>query len=157
MYKKNIEYKTDKKVLLTSLIIVIITLSLCLLTTKYRLPLGYDVANYLDSNNNIDNPKIYTSFMEGSYLEYRGYNCYIDPRAELFLEVNKKKKDIIDEYFTLQDGRLNYKEFIKEYDFDYLIIKKEYDILYYHFKNFGIDNYTKVYDKDNYEIWKKDA
>ena len=157
MYKKNNEYKSDKKVLITSFIIVIITLSLCLLTTNYKKPLGYDIANYLDSNNTIDTPKVYTSFMEGSYLEYRGYNCYIDPRAELFLKVNNKKKDIIDEYFKLQDGRLNYKEFIKEYNFDYLIIKKEYDILYYHFKNYGTDNYTKVYDKEDYEIWKKDA
>ena len=35
---------------------------------------------------NKDEIKLFTDYTDGSYAEYRGYNCYLDPRGEIFLK-----------------------------------------------------------------------
>jgi len=100
-----------------------------------------DVANYLDTLN-IDNIKLYTGYDDGAYLEYRGYKCYIDPRAELFLKANNKQEDIIKEYYNLQEGNMDYQEFLDKYKFDYLVVR-EGDVLYT-----DILGYEIVYEKE---------
>jgi len=121
----------------------------------------YEVANYLE--NNVDKDiKLYTGYNDGPYLEYRGYKCYLDTRAEVFLKSNNKKEDILMEYYKLQTGKLNYKEFLNKYNFDYLVVSEQ-DILYY---NLEEDKYKIVYQQAikhyiydeetiNYRIYKK--
>jgi len=114
------------------------------------------VANFLDKHNTIKNPKLYTDFWNGSYMEYRGYNCYIDPRGEVFLKVNNKKEDILVEYYNLQNtNNVNYKDFLKKYDFDYLLLNKESDTLYYNLRNYPIDSYEIIYEDKESELWQK--
>lgn len=114
-----------------------------------------EIANYLD--NNIDknikkNIKLYTSYDEGGYFEYRGYKCYLDPRAEVFLKANNKKEDIFIEFFYLQSKNSNYEEFLNKYNFDYLVVN-EYDILY---NNIDTEDYEIVYEKGiNYDFNSK--
>lgn len=86
------------------------------------------IVDYLDKIANKD-IKLYTGYDDGGYLEYRGYKCYLDPRAEVFLKSNNKKEDIFLEYYYLQEGFLNYKEFLEKYNFDYLLVSNK-DILY---------------------------
>ena len=155
IYKEKKEYKNDKKVIITSLLTILLMPILVFSTINVNKPYNYDIANYLDENNDIDNPKLYTSFYDGSYLEYRGYNCYIDPRADVFIKTNNLKEDIMIEYFDLQNGKLSYNEFLNKYNFDYLIIEKEHDILYFNFINYDVHNYQKVYENTTHEIWKK--
>jgi hypothetical protein len=89
-------------------------------------------------------------------MEYRGYNCYIDPRAEVFLKANNKKEDILIEYYDLQNTRsINSNEFIKKYDFDYLLLNKEGDALYYDLRNYPNDLYEIVYEDKEFELWQK--
>lgn len=73
--------------------------------------------------------RIYSSFNDGGYVEFRGYKPYIDPRAELYLKVNNKKDDIFEEFFNLQHGLLDVTEFIEKYDFTHLLIAS-HDYLY---------------------------
>ena len=154
LYKKNKELPIRKNVLITTIIFIITTTILVFSIIKINKPINYEVANYLDQYNEINNPKLYTSFYDGSYFEYRGYNCYIDPRAEVFLKVNNKKEDILYEYFNLQKGIININMFLDKYNFDYLIIHNEEDILYYYLLNNKNELYIKIYDDNNYQIWK---
>lgn len=108
---------------------------------KYYL---YDLVNYLDSNTNKD-IKVYTGYNDGGYLEYRGYKCYIDPRAEVFLKSNNKKEDILIEYINLQNGILDYREFLDEYNFDYLVVSED-DLLYNYIRL--DDGYEVVYEEE---------
>lgn len=155
IYREKELYKNDKRVIITSIVTVLITSLLVFLTINVNKPYNYDIANYLDANNDIDNPKLYTSFYDGSYLEYRGYNCYIDPRADVFIKSNNLKEDIMEEYFDLQKGKISYNEFLNKYNFDYLIIEKGHDILYFNFINYDVNNYEKIYENNTHEIWKK--
>ena len=102
---------------------------------------------------------------EGSYYEYRGYKCYLDPRAEVFLKSNNKKEDILLEYYLLQHGIISYQDFIDKYNFDYILVSDN-DVIYYQIIK---DNtYEKVYEgtsieddnllkkyKLNYRLYKK--
>lgn len=99
----------------------------------------HDVVDYLDKIAD-KKASVYTNYNDGGYLEYRGYNCYLDPRADVFLKSNNKKEDILNEFQNLQSGQLNYKEFLMKYKFDYLIVN-DYDLLY---------NYIKIEDGYNY-------
>lgn len=92
-----------------------------------------EVVNILDKEVALEGRKtlkVYTGYNDGGYLEFRGYKPYLDPRAEVFLEVNNKKEDILAEYINLREGRSDKKEFLKKYEFDYLVVRGEYDLFY---------------------------
>lgn len=114
----------------------------------------YEIANYLDENASKD-IKLYTGYNDGPYLEYRGYKCYLDTRAEVFFKSNNKKSDIFIEYFRLQKGLYDTDKFLEKYNFDYLVVNS-YDLLFY---NLNIDEYDVVYEtkikKVKYKIFKR--
>ena len=107
--------------------------------------------------NNVDkSAKIYTNYNDGAYIEFIGYKCYIDPRAEVFLKSNNKKEDIFIEYYNLSTRKIDYRDFLNKYNFDYIVvssIENLYSDLEY------VDNYELVFEekKDdyNYRIYKK--
>ena len=105
--------------------------------------------NYIVKNeNDLSNLKVYCRY-ECNYAEWVGLKTYIDTRAEVFLKKNNKKEDIFVELYNLQNGSIDYNEFINKYNFDYLIVYKG-DMIY---KNLVNDsNYKMVYDnKENYK------
>ena len=114
-----------------------------------------EVGDYL-LNNVDDSAKIYTGYNDGGYIEYIGYKCYIDPRAEVFLKSNNKKEDIFLEYYNLKTRVIDYRDFLNKYNFDYLIISSQ-ENLYYDLEY--VDNYEIVFeqkiDEENYRIYKK--
>ena len=76
-----------------------------------------------------DGKNVYSKFNIGGYLQFNGFNVYLNSGLEPFLYSNNKEKDIINEYQMLQFGRIDIKEFLDEYKFDYIIVDKD-DILY---------------------------
>ncbi len=144
-----------KKEKLINLFIVLLIGGLIITTTKFTTPKLNEPANFLQENKKIDNPSVYTSFGNGSYFEYRGFNCYIDPRAEVFLKSNNKKEDILDEYFDMQHGVISIKDFLDKYNFDYLLLQIDNDAIYTYIKDNNDINYNKVYDDEKYQIWER--
>ena len=129
--------------------VIFIVLSL-LLYREPELPLVDDIVNYLDTIvDSKENIKVYTNFKDGSYLEYRGYNCYLDQREEIFLKENNHKEDIYQEYDNLIKGKLDYRVFLNKYNFDYLVINKN-DVIYYILSNYGFENYKEVLETKDY-------
>lgn len=112
------------------------------------------VGNYLEDNVS-KNIKLYTNYNNGAYFEYLGYKTYLDARAEVFLKKNNQKEDILFEYYNLERGKLNYREFLDKYNFDYLVIDSK-ELLYTYIKD---TNYDLVYEyptKDViYQIYKR--
>lgn len=89
---------------------------------------------------------VYVSFNDGGYVEFRGYKPYIDPRAEVYLKRNNHKKDIYKEYYEFETGQIEIDKFLKEYNFDFILLKFG-DRLYAEEK---IDNYFIIYDSVDY-------
>ncbi len=121
--KKNL--KEIKNTLLEKIVYVIIMVFIIVITL-FRVTLidSVDIkefADYLDENASTD-IKLFTDYNNGGYMEYRGYKCYIDPRAEVFLKANNKKEDIFDEYYDIVNYDIDIKEFLDKYNFDYLLV-----------------------------------
>ena len=118
-------------------------------------PETHEFINYLDSitEENKDNVKLYTNYYDGSYAEYRGYNCYIDPRGEIFLKI-KNGEDIFKEYNDLEDNKIDYQEFLNKYNFDYLLLDKE-DNLYLEINRYGSPYYHEIKSNEKYSLYEK--
>lgn len=129
---------------------------LCIIISNYNpiKPGNNKAILYLKSNYST-NMTVYTEFYEGSYIEYLGYKCYIDPRAEVFLKVNNHKKDIYAEYIKLDFGHINfnYKKFLNEYNFDILFVNKKNGLYKVLKKNKY--NYKLVYSDKSYQIYER--
>ena len=116
-----------------------------------------EALDYLDvetAAKNKNELKIYTGYNEGGYVEFRGYKPYIDPRMEVFIKANNGKEDIFQEYYNLENGKLNQPEFLDKYNFDYLIVM-DYEKLY----NLVSDKYTMIFEKngeaESVRVYKK--
>lgn len=86
---------------------------------------------------------LYTGYDTGPYLEFRGFPCYLDTRAEVFIQNVNQKKNILSEYYALQIGHIDYREFLSRYAFPYLLVDDN-DVLYYYLSNDG--NYECIWD-----------
>ena len=70
-----------------------------------------------------------------NYAEYKGIKVYLDPRAEVFLKKNNKKKDILVEYYKLQSRQIDIdklKEKLNEKKITYRKLAKMTGISYTH-------------------------
>lgn len=108
---------------------------------------------YLDTHADEETMTLYTGFDDGSYLEFRGYHPYIDPRAEVFLPGINHQKDVLGEYYHLQyetADPIAIEEFLKEYSFTHLLIQKK-DILWDYLAE--SDSYQLVYQDKKYKIY----
>ena len=113
----------------------------------------YEISEILKENN-AESSIIYTGYNAGAHIEYRGFKCYIDPRAEVFLKSNNQKEDIIIEYYNFQLGKISVKDFINKYKFDYIIIDNYESILHTYIDE--IDEYTQIYNKnDELKLYKR--
>ena len=141
-------FKEKKNSMLEKIVYAIIMVFI-LFMTLFRVTLSDAVdikefADYLDDNASFD-IKLFTSYNNGGYMEYRGYKCYIDPRAEVFLKANNKKEDIFDEYYDLINYDIDIKVFLDKYNFDYLLVNSR---LKYLLKELQENtNYEKVLSK----------
>ena len=124
----------------------------CLLYKEPSPPKVEEIANYLDKViENKEEAKLFTNFKDGSYLEYKGYYCYLDQREEIFLKENNHKEDIFKEYDDLTTLKSSYRDFLKKYNFDYLVLNKN-DKIYYFLKYYGYENYKVIFETDNYQL-----
>ena len=95
------------------------------------------------------NPRVYSQFDIGGYLQFNGCDAYLNSGLEPFLLKNNHNKDYIDEFINLQFGRIDEKEFLDEYDFDYLVLK-DTDILY----NYANENYDLIFTNNNLYLYR---
>lgn len=165
IYREKFDFKKVKyskkyntfHILLTIVVAILCVIYVPNMDVDNKVKSLYDFLDNEDIEKN--NAKIYINFNDGSYAEWRGYYCYIDPRAEVFLKSNNHKYDVLEEYYDLQYLLLNYKDFLDKYKFDYLVINSYEDSLYY-LLNLDSYNYYKVYEvRYNeyiiYQIYKK--
>lgn len=108
--------------------------------------------DYLLKNNKKEDIVLYTNYNNGSYSEFRGLKPYIDARAEIFVKLNNKKEDIIKEYYLLSNDHIDYKGFLKKYNFTHLIVDI-HEPLYQHL--LSSKDYKIIYNEKDYAIFEK--
>ena len=95
---------------------------------------------------------LWTNYNNGDYAEFKGIKCYIDARAEVFLQDNNWQKDILQEYADMEDHRQYYKEVLQKYSFNYLLAEKS-DFLYLYL--IYDEDYELIYDEGDFRIFEK--
>lgn len=97
------------------------------------------------------NLKIYNSFNNGGYLEWKGFKTFMDPRPELWEPgISKQDKHYYQEYVDAEQKASLSAQLLADYTFDFLIVddnsamKAVLD---------EITLYTKVYRGNGYTVW----
>lgn len=145
--RKIIHYVTN-----TFIILIIVTSFFMLSKRDYKNP-AKEPVDYLISNYNKDDIRLYTYFNDGGYTEYMGIKSSMDPRAEVFLKTTNHKEDILKEYYNIRVGIVYYKDYLDKYNFTHLLINKN-DKMYYLIKE-DSHNYKLVKDYKKYQIYEK--
>ena len=118
---------------MTFAIIMFIGFGYFYITSKDMITLSHNAEGAINNlekyYKDTESAKVYSSFNDGGYVEFRGYKAYIDPRAEYFLKKNNGKADIFKEFYDLQHGNLDAHEFLEKYNFTHLLVAKD-DWLY---------------------------
>lgn len=121
-----------------------------------------DAADWILSNLDVDNIRLYNEYNYGSYLLFRGIPVFIDSRCDLYSpefngEYNKESKeydgrDIFSDALNIPSLSVDYEEMFEEYDVTHVI-------LYSNAKLAMIleddSNYKELYDKGNFKIFER--
>ena len=141
-------------------VIAYITLFLGLYTEVHNPSMFSRISNivdYLDKNETNKDVKIYTSYEDGGYLEWRGYKPYIDARGDVFIKGNNKKFELMDEYYKAIKNDEFTLELMEKYQFDYLVLQVDSRMNKYIQKN-KYKYYEKVVDESKttgYLLYKR--
>jgi hypothetical protein len=106
--------------------------------------------DYLE-NFNKDKVALYTGYNDGAYLEFRGFKVYLDTRADVFLKTNNKKYNIMEEFTSMQSGKIYYEEVLNKYNFTHLLVPND-DILNVYLPY--SENYKIIYSSEYYKIFE---
>lgn len=106
-----------------------------------------EAVQYLDTKEDVT---LFNEFNSGSFLEWKGYQVYIDARPELFTKDINHKEDILQEYIDVRDGRIDYEQFLDKYNFSHLIVSNPLLQLYLE----GHPDYTAVVRSETYILYE---
>ena len=114
------------------------------LISKPVVPKGLEAsAKVILEQGNTEDIVLWTGYNDGSYMEFNGVRCYLDARAEIFMPDINGKKNILNEYILLLAGNIDYRDFIKRYNFTHFLTTTK-DPLYESLKH--DDNYILIFD-----------
>ena len=149
-------YSLNRKIVHYTINIIVFVLSITItfiVSPKNFTNVSEKPVQYLLTNYDKEQIRLYTYFDDGGYTEYMGIKSSMDPRAELFLKTTNHKQDVLLEYFKLEQGIIYYKDYLDKYNFTHLLINKK-DKMYYLLKH-DSHNYKLVKDYKKYQIYEK--
>ncbi|MGM9539685.1 hypothetical protein [Anaerovibrio sp.] len=112
--------------------------------SKPVVPRGLEAsAKVILEQGNKEDIVLWTGYNDGSYMEFHGVRCYLDARAEIFMPDINRKKNILNEYVLLLAGNIDYRDFVRRYNFTHFLTTTK-DPLYESLKH--DDNYILIFD-----------
>ena len=156
----NIENKHLKTFIIVSIILIIVLLSAASIIEKmFKRYIDTDVfpvdaANYILTNLDYKNMRIYNSFNTGSFLEMMEIPAFIDSRPEMYTK-SFNNTNLFKDYVSLTSGKISYREIFKTYDITHVLMEKDNFLN----KSMEYDDHLKVIYQDDifvlYEVVEK--
>lgn len=156
----NIGNKHLKTFIIVSIILIIVLLSVASIIEKmFKRYIDtdvfpVDVANYILTNLDYKNIRIYNSFNTGSYLEMMEIPAFIDSRPEMYTK-SFNNTDLFKDYVLLTSGKKSYREIFKTYDITHVLMEKDNFLN----KSMEYDDHLKIIYQDDifvlYEVVEK--
>lgn len=111
-----------------------------------------NAAKYLASIADPNTERVYTSFDNGGIFEWYSFKVYTDARPELFTKEINKKESIDDEIYNVENGFINYRDFIDKYNFTYIVVNEDAPFMHYLEND---EKWTCVYESGGICIYTK--
>ena len=143
-----------RRVLAGALCAALAALGVLQATNAPTTPAAADAAAWLLANSDPAQVRLFVGYNDGAYLEYLGFRCYIDARAEVFVRENNGVGDIMEEYVHLRRGQLDTAAFLQKYAFTHLLVTQQ-EALYYQLP--AMPEYQKVYEDDYCALYVRTA
>ena len=138
---------------------LLLVLIMCIPTVKNKLDDRFipntsypiEACDYILSNLDVENIKIFNEYNYGSYMIYRGIPVFIDSRADLYTPEfdYEQQRDIFSDFINLG---WNYEEVFEKYGITHVLIPLGSGL-----KNMiqHNENYTQIYSDDYFCIWER--
>ncbi|NLL05708.1 MAG: hypothetical protein GX270_07965 [Clostridiaceae bacterium] len=111
-----------------------------------------NAVKYLKENTSYNNIRLYNDYIYGGYIMLNGIKVFIDSRQDLYLDVYNSNCEVYSDYLNLTRGKVHYKDILKKYNFEYLIITK--NTLLENYLSFDKEYIQILSDKDSV-LYKK--
>lgn len=158
----NIEFKIKNKKLRNCTAIVIVALLLSYMSLNFSSNYMSDYVDekdypvkateFIKENIDISKMKIYNHFNFGSYLEFNGIKTFLDSRSEVFTKEFNKDCTILEDWYNITEGDIDYKEIFEKYGVTHALLYKTELISLY------IDddsNWNKIYEDEQFVLYEK--
>lgn len=109
-----------------------------------------NATDYILKNYDKNKVKVYTDYNDGAFVEFKGFKCYIDPRAEVYFKSNNKKEDIFKEFYDLSNNNVECDVFLEKYKFDLLLLNEK-SVL----KKCASNKYKEVYNDKYRSVFER--
>ncbi|MBR3697824.1 MAG: hypothetical protein IKM97_06200 [Clostridia bacterium] len=119
---------------------------------KYFFPV--DATKYLLENVDLSTKRLFNGFNSGSYLEFNNIKTFMDSRSEIFESYYNDTTILKDYYDACVTGEKDYKQFIKQYNFDILLVDKSFN-LYTKIEEEDNNNLKTLYEDERFIIYEK--
>ena len=152
------KFTSKKGILLTLIITILLGLPMVIrnLNTDYIKKDTYpvDTVNYIKSNLNYKNIRIFNNIDIGSYLILNDIKVFIDSRTDLYTKIYNKKEDIFNDYIDTMQGKNYYENIFTKYNINYILLKKDSWLSIYLNND---ENYTIEYSDKYFILYKRNT
>ncbi len=107
-----------------------------------------DASNYVKSNLDSKNIRLFNEYDYGSYLIFRDIKVFIDSRSDLYLREFNKDCDVFDDYRVIKN---NYDEIFKKYDITHVLVENKGNLNQILKVN---NNYSNIYSDSYFTIYQ---
>lgn len=83
-----------------------------------------NAVRYLKENTSYKNIRLFNDYSYGGYILLNEVKVFIDSRQDLYLDDYNSNCEVYSDYLKLIQGKVHYKDILKKYNFEYLIITK---------------------------------
>ena len=106
----------------------------------------HPTVDYLLTQAPVENIRLWNTYNEGSYAEFKGIKASIDTRAEVFLPANNWQDNYLLEYYAVAVGALHYEEVFQKYHINY-VLTSDSEVLYEYLLH--DEHYELLFEEDH--------
>ena len=153
--------RNKEKNIISSLLLIIITLfsvknlvNQMIKDYEDTSTIPVNATNYILSNLDIENMRIFNSFNYGSYLEMKGIKVFLDSRSEMYTEEFNHGVTILEDWLKATHGEIHYKEIFEKYEITHVLLEKS-DLINIYIQYDS--EWENIYEDDVFVIYEKDS
>ena len=109
-----------------------------------------EATEWIISNVDYKNMRIWNSFNWGSYLELNGIKVFVDSRSGMYTEQENKGCTVLKDWYLIDTDQANYEEIFGKYHITHVLLRKTEKLNNYLSLD---DNYDQIYEDDLFVLY----